>query len=104
MFFRPKLPETPPTCAGVPATNHQWLVCCSLPGSDGPPLRSSWDEVRGDKDEWQEPTQVAAEMATGLQQGFPLVSLGEWLLDKTSGKGRKEGGRKGGKGNWLEDT
>ena len=31
----------------------------------------------------------AVEVAAGLQQGFPLVSPGEWLLDTTSGKGQK---------------
>ena len=56
--------------------------------------------MSGDKDEWQEPTQVAAEMATGLQQGFPLVSPGEWLLDKTSGKGKKEAGKEGREVGW----
>jgi len=75
MFFKPRLPQLPPTGTGVPATSHQRLHNCpyqalmvhhSDPGGDG---------MGRDKIEWQEPTQEPAEVATGSNRVFLPIHL-----------------------------
>lgn len=46
------------------------------------------DGRKGDKDEWQEPTQDVAEVAAGLQQGSPLVSPENGCWTPSLEKGR----------------